>query len=459
MQGLTRRELLGNAGKAGAVGTAGAASLFSGCVEDVVGSGDLKIGVLQPYRGAAAGWGKISTWSFVTGLANWYDEDTIYIENPSGAGSVTFEVEDRSYELIIRNSMFDPSMAEGAAESLVLDDQVDILFGVIDTPSVIRVIEQVVNPTDTFYITGGTGSMQVTSNPDLCGRNVFSLNEHVGMEARALGTYIGEETDTETFYLLGPDTVYGRTFARTYRQALEENGVEVVGERFVPSGFSEFRGILEDIDSQADGFGVGFGARTLLEFLDVYVKGSVSGAFDLEIYAPLPGQLGMSLVGELLESTLDDITEESIEEVNIGGLASRYHWNQYDNPVNDEFVSAIEENYETLPALQAGGTYTAGSALAQAVEASGSLNPDDIAEQMHGMTVEQTPKGEGGYAFQEHNNQAKSEMTIANVVPNEEENWDASIMPSEPLARISADDVMPSQDDPEIECNLTRTQN
>jgi len=427
---------------------------LSGCVEDVVGSGDLKIGVLLPYRSVAARWGKIQTWSFITGLTNWYGEDTIVVENPSSAGSISFEVEDRSYEFVLRNSMFDPSMAEDAATALVLDDEVDILFGLQDSSSVIRVVEQVVKPTDTFYVAGGTASMQVTSNSNLCGRKIFRANEYVGMEARAMGTYVGQETDTETFYLLSPDTVYGQSFAGAYRRALEENGVEVVGERFVPSGFSEFRGILEDIDAQAEAFGVGFGARTLLEFLDVYVKGSASDTFDLEIYAPLPGQLGMGQVGSIIQSSLDEITQESIKEINIGGLASRYHWNQYDNPINDEFVSTFEETYETLPALFAGGAFTAGSAIAQAVESSGSVNPDDIADEMYGMTVEETPKGEGGYVFQEHNNQAKSEMTIANVVPNEEEHWDSPIMPSEPIARISADDVTPPADAPSIECDL-----
>jgi branched-chain amino acid transport system substrate-binding protein len=450
--GISRRKLLKMTGKVGAAGAVGTSPLLSGCTQEVIGGGGLKIGVLQPLTGPAARWGRISTWSFLAGLTNWYDEDILFIETLQAAGNVNLEVGDRTYELVIRNSMFDPSMAQDAAEALIVEDEVDILFGPIDTTAVVRVIEQLAKPTDTLYITGATGSMQVTTNPDLCGRKIFSANEHVGMEARAMGTYVGQETDTETFYLLGPDSTYGHSFANAYRQALEENGVEVVDERFVPTGFSEFRGILEDIGDQAEAFGVSFGARTLLQFLDVYVKGSVSGAFDIDVYAALPGQFGMKQVGKILESNLDEITEESIAEINIGGLASRYHWNQYDNPINDDFVASLEETYETLPSLHAGGSFTVGSAIAQAVEASGSLNPDDLADKMYGMAVEQTPKGENGYVFQEHNNQAKSEMTIATVVPNEEENWDASIMPSEPLARISADKVMPPQD--EISCDL-----
>jgi branched-chain amino acid transport system substrate-binding protein len=427
----------------------------------VIGGGGLKIGVLQPYTGIIKRWGSVSTRGFISGILQRYDEEPVSLDlrlDPSdrfiGTQRATVEVGDRQYEFVLRNTQFDPSRAEEFATDFILEEEVDILFGVIDTSSVIRVIEQAVNPTDTFYIMGGTASMQVTSDPSLCGSKVFRANEHVGMEARAMGTYIGQETDTETFYILGPDTIFGRSFARMYRRSLEENGVEVVGERFVPSGYSEFRGILEDIDQQAEALGVSFTARTLLPFLNTFVNGSVSDVFDLEVYAPLPGQVGLSRVGSILESNLDEITEESIQEVNIGGLASRYHWNQYDNPINDEFVSDFEETYGTLPALFASGTFTSGYALAQAVEATGSLNSEDIANEMRGMTVEQTPKGEGGYVFQEHNNQAKSDMTIANLVPNEEENWDASVMPSEPIARVSADEAAVPVDDPDMNCDL-----
>ena len=73
---------------------------------------------------------------------------------------------------------------------------------------------------------------------------------------------------------------------------------------------------------------------------------------------------------------------------------------------------------------------------------------------MYGMTVEETPKGEGGYVFQEHNNQAKSPMTIANLIPNEEENWGPGLMPSEPIMTVDADEVAMSVDDPDMNCDL-----
>jgi len=46
-------------------------------------------------------------------------------------------------------------------------------------------------------------------------------------------------------------------------------------------------------------------------------------------------------------------------------------------------------------------------------------------------------------------------MTVATVLPNEQENWDAPIMPSEPIARMNGDDIVIPEDNPDMECDLS----
>ncbi len=450
---LSRRRLLRTAAKGA---TAGAAASASGCLG---GRADgLKIGVLQPYTGALRRWGHVSTWGFLSGLAHRHGEGFVPVEarEMRTGGSVALETEEPEYEVLFRPSGT-PSSTESFAESLVVKEGVDVLFGVVDTESAVRVINNVVRPNGALYVAGGVDSVEVVGDPSLCSRNVFRANEHVGMEARAESKYIAEETDTETVHLLAVEDAFGRGVMREYRKALGEYGVDVVGERLVPPGFAEaeFGGVLEDIDDGADGVAVAFGGGTAEPFLSGFFEGNVSGSLDLRAYGSLPGELGLELVGGVLEDVLGEITEEGIEETNLGGLASRYHWNQYDNPTNDDLVSGFDEVYGTLPALYAGGAFAAGSAVAQAVEKTGSGDPGDVAEAMYGMTVEETPKGEGAYTFREHNNQAKSPMTVAKVVPNDESEWDAPIMPGEPLLRVDADEAALSVDDPDMECDLT----
>jgi branched-chain amino acid transport system substrate-binding protein len=450
---VPRRRVL----KGGAVGaTAAVPSLLTGCTGEEntsPGGGELKIGVIQPYSGIVGYWGEMSTWGFISGLVSRVDEEPVAVDIEDGA-TATVEAGEVTYDMVFRDTEQDAAVAQDAATDLVTDEGVDLLFGGISSDAVTRVIESVAKPTDTTYIVGASSSIGVVGNPELCGRKVFRANEYTGMEARAEAKYIGEETETESVYLLGPDNVFGRSFARTYTAALESQGVEVAGERFVPPGFSEFRGMLEDIDENADALGINFTARTLPNFLPTFVNGNVSDAFDLRAYAAFPGRTAMNLIGNTLESELDEITEETIsEEANLGGLASRYHWNQYENPMNDDFVSTYTETYGTVPDFFTSGSFAAGSAIAQSVEA-GATDGDEIAEEMYGMTVERSPKGEDAYVFQEHNNQAKSDMTIAKVVPSDEEDWNAPIMPSEPVARISADEVALPKDSPDMECDL-----
>lgn len=449
------------AGLATAGGGMAASPLLSGCVEEngngngtSSGTRTLKIGVIQPYSGIVGYWGRMSTRGFLSGFAHRYDQEPISLEFEDGA-TATFEANDTAYEMIFRDTELEATVGEQVATDLVLEEEVDMLFGGIESGAVTRIIENVAKPTDTPYIIGASANVDIVSDPSLCGRSIFRANEHSGMEARALAQYIGEETDVESVYLMAPDDVFGNSFIRVSRAALEEQGIEITGERQVPPGFSEFRGVLRDIDNQnPDALSVSFTAETLPNFVPAIVDGNASGDLDLRLHSAFPGNIAMNLVGDILESTLGEITEETIEDANIGGLSARYFWNQYDNPINDEFVPSYTDAYGSLPDFFTSGTFTVASAISQAVDTTDSVDIEDVIGEMHGMTVEQTPKGEGGYVFRERNNQARSDMTIAKILPNTEENWDAPIMPSEPLATMDAEDIDIPENDPSMECDL-----
>jgi branched-chain amino acid transport system substrate-binding protein len=70
------------------------------------------------------------------------------------------------------------------------------------------------------------------------------------------------------------------------------------------------------------------------------------------------------------------------------------------------------------------------------------------------MVVADTPKGKDGYEFQSYNNQARSAMTIADVVPNDNDNWNAAIKPSEPAATIDKSTTTIPKDSSEMGCSL-----
>jgi len=164
------------------------------------------------------------------------------------------------------------------------------------------------------------------------------------------------------------------------------------------------------------------------------------------------------VLGQTLQGVVGKpLTQEKLDGVKAGPFTTRYHWNQYDNDINSDFVEMYSNAYGTVPDLFSSGTFTAASAIVQAVNEESSTAAEDIQAGLTGMTVTDTPKGEGGYTFQEYNNQARSEMTIADVVPTSDEwadSWNAAIMPSEPLSRVSGEEATIPKDGDQMTCSL-----
>jgi branched-chain amino acid transport system substrate-binding protein len=464
----TRREWLKSAAAAGTLGVAG----LAGCTGNGGGNGNgngnrngngnggngngnaggggtVKIGVMQPLTGNVQYYGQQSLWGFLSGLAYKHDQDPLDV---TSAGTQTIEGDDVTYELVIENSEFSPDQAQTVATDLVQDEEVDLLFGTASSDAARRVIETVVLQANVPFVAGPAAAADVTSDSELCSDIVFRASENTAMDALSGGRYVAQETDVERVFIMAADYSFGRAVARNYASVLENEGVEVVDQRFVPRGHDEFAGLYQNaVDAGADAVVGGFTVVTLPNFLDE----GLSGDYGLRMFGGFATQISTNAIGGVAQRVLGEpLTEQKIRDAQLGPFTTRYHWNQYDNPINDAFVDSYTSVYGVVPDLFTAGTFTAASSIVQAVEESGSTNGADIAEAMRGMTVTDTPKGEGGYTYQGYNNQARSEMTVAYPVPNTEDNWDAPIMPGEPLARIPASETTLQSDDSDMGCSL-----
>lgn len=417
---------------------------------DVSASGTVKIGVMQPMSGDLQYYGMQSVWGFLSGLAYRTDTDPL-----TGISSGTREVDDGdvTWELVFRDTEFSADKAQTIATNLVQDQEVDALFGCSSSASAQRVIDTVINTSnvDIPYMAGPAASASITSSAETCSRQVFRANENTAMDARSGGQYVANETDVERVFLMGADYSFGRAVVQNYKEVLEANGVEIVGERFVPRGYDDFDGLFQQaIEANAQGVVGGFTVATLPNFL------TAAANYDVRVFGGFATEITLSVLGGLLENLVEgELTEQKMIDQQIGPFTTRYHWNQYDNDINDAFIDMYTNAYGKVPDLFTSGTFTAASAFHQAVHASGSTDGVDLPDAMRGMTVSDTPKGADGYVFQEYNNQARSEMTIAYPSPTTDEwseFWGASIMPSDPVARISAEDAtIPASD---MDCSL-----
>jgi len=412
--------------------------------------GALRIGLLQDFSGVLPEYGQQGTAGFYSGLAYKADDDPLPIDAVD-AGEYEYSVGDVDFEIVARDTGFAASEAQQLAEELVTQDDVDLLYGVGNSGGATRVINQVVDQSNTPFIIGPAASAGITADETTCRENVFRANENTAMDARSGGVYIAEQTDVDRIALFGADTTFGQSVVDNYRTVLENRGVEIVTERAVPEDFSEWDGLLDEaVGAGAEAMVGGFTASGLIPFGTAFLQGE----YDLQLFGGFASRVTLTVVGQTLADVLgEEFTNEGLDQADFGPFTTRYHWNQYDNPINDAFIDTHTEAYDVVPDLFTGGAFTAGSALVQAIEEEGEVSPDAVVSGMSGMTVTDTPKGENAYTFQEYNNQARSQMTVAPVeVADDEPNWPARIKPGDPIETVSADEVTRPADD--VTCDL-----
>jgi branched-chain amino acid transport system substrate-binding protein len=303
------------------------------------------------------------------------------------------------------------------------------------------------------FIAGPAASAAITADQGTCRERVFRANENTAMDARSGGVYIADQTDVDQMALFGADDAFGSSVVNNYRAVLENRGVEIVDERAVPEDLDqpEWVGLLDEAESAgAQGIVGGFTATGLTSFFPAFLD----GGYDMQLFGGFASRLTLNVVGQTLQGALDEFSDEALQDADFGPFTTRYHWNQYDNPINDSFVESHASTYGVVPDLFTSGAFTAASAVIQAMNEEGEVSADAVVSGMTGMTVTDTPKGENGYSFQEYNNQARSEMTVApvTVTPESQESWPAAIQPGDPTQRVSADEVtIPAED---VSCDL-----
>ncbi|MFB6177899.1 MAG: ABC transporter substrate-binding protein, partial [Halobaculum sp.] len=321
---VTRRRALAAMGAAGITGLAGCTGGTSGSSSDA--SGTVKVGVFQPVSGDLKYYGSQALWGFYSGLAHKADTDPI---GDASTGKKTVEADGVTYELIVRDSKFSADKAQTVATNLVNDEDVDILFGGTSSGAAKRVINTVVKQTDTPYIAGPAASASITSSSKTCNANVFRASENTAMDARSGGTYVAKQTDVSKVYLFGADYSFGKAVVNNYQTVLENQGVEIVGKKFVPRGYSKWDGLLQNAeDAGAEGIVAGFTVATLPALFTSFLNGDYS----YRIFGGLATKITNTVVGSILQKVLGKpLTKEKLANAQLGPFTTRYHWNQYDN--------------------------------------------------------------------------------------------------------------------------------
>ncbi|MET0578463.1 MAG: urea ABC transporter substrate-binding protein [Ilumatobacteraceae bacterium] len=208
--------------------------------------------------------------------------------------------------------------------------------------------------------------------------NIFYTGATTNQQIIPALDYIVEQGMTKVF-LVGSDYVFPRTANKIINAYAEANGLEIVGEEYLPLGDTNVATIVSKVlDAEPDiVFNTLNGDSNVAFFKELKAKGNT------------PDQIQTVSVS-VAEEEIGGIGVENIE----GHLTA---WNYYqltDTPENPAFVEAFKAEYgedrKTADPIEAG--YNAVYIWAASAEAACSFEVDAIKEAAKGITLE-TPEG------------------------------------------------------------------
>lgn len=294
------------------------------------------------------------------------DAEQLAIEEINAAGGVL----GKQIEAIVEDGASDwPTFAE-KAEKLLTSDKVAAIFGGWTSASrkaMLPVVEG--NNGLLFYPVQYEG---LEASP-----NIFYTGATTNQQIIPALDYLKEEGLTKVF-LVGSDYVFPRTANKIIKAYAEANGMEILGEEYLPLGDNKVETIVSKVVAAAPG--VVFNT----------LNGDSNVAYFKEMAAKDPGATIQTVSVSIAEEEVQGIGAENV----TGQLVSWNYYQTVDNPKNAEFVKAFKAKYgedrPTSDPMEA--AYNAVYIWAAAVEKAGSTDVDKVREAARGLELE-TPEG------------------------------------------------------------------
>jgi urea transport system substrate-binding protein len=209
--------------------------------------------------------------------------------------------------------------------------------------------------------------------------NIFYTGATTNQQIIPALDYLKEEGLTKV-YLVGSDYVFPRTANKIIKAYAEANGLEILGEDYLPLGDTNVQTIVSNVIS----------AKPQVVFNTLNGDSNVAFFKELKAKGNTPDQI-QTISVSVAEEEVTGIGLDNIE----GHLVA---WNYYqltDLPANEEFVAAFKAEYGdervTADPIEAG--YNAVYIWAAAAEAAGSFDVAAVKEAAKGITLD-TPEGE-----------------------------------------------------------------
>jgi branched-chain amino acid transport system substrate-binding protein len=173
---------------------------------------DIKVGLLLPYSGVYAALGNEIEAGFRLGLETFGGETT------------------DTFEIVTEDTEVKPPVALGKAKKLVLQDEVDVLVGIVSS-GVLGAVRDFVDGAKVPLIVANAGNDEATGAS--CSAYITRLSFSNGQVNRPMGTHLYEQGVRKVF-TMAPDYAAGRQMIGAFAESFTAAGGEIVGQDWTP---------------------------------------------------------------------------------------------------------------------------------------------------------------------------------------------------------------------------------
>ncbi|WP_341236183.1 ABC transporter substrate-binding protein [uncultured Sulfitobacter sp.] len=317
---------------------------------------DIKVGLLLPFSGVYASLGNEIEAGFNLGLAEF-----------SGETDVTFEI-------LREDTEVSPPAALGKARKLILQEQVDVMVGIVSS-GVLGAVRDMVHGAGVPLIVANAGNDEATGAA--CSPYITRMSFSNGQINRPMGTWMAEQ-GIETVYTLAPDYAAGRQMIDAFAETFTAAGGEIVGQDFTPFQKTQDFGpyLAQAASSGADAVYVFYAGGEAIAFVKQY------DSFGLQDDLPLYGS------GFLTSPLYVNAQGEAAE----GVITALHYAPTIDNAANAAFVAAFAEETGRVPSEFAVQGYDAARALIEAAK-TGATDRETLANALRQVSFD-GPRGE-----------------------------------------------------------------
>lgn len=316
------------------------------------------IGVLAPQTGPQASLGE----DLINGVRLYFDQ------NPEVAG--------RAVRVLVEDTASDPQQGLSAARQLVEQDNVDMLFGMINS-AVLASVQEYASDNDVPLMSTNASTMSFTArdSEDPLRIRVSHTNS---IPSLAMAWWAYNELDSRRVSTLTWDFLAGAEMQSFFKQQFEAVGGDIIQEQFTPLGTSDFGPLISNIDpDQIDHLWVFLAGPDAVQFMN---QATDFGLTDR-----------VTIISSFL---LSDEVIPAIGEAGAGHYTALQYFCSLDTPENQEFVEAYEAAYDDTCSVYNAGSYTGALVIAEGLKAidGDTSDMEAFVSAMRGLELE-TPQG------------------------------------------------------------------